>query len=137
MQSQRNPKSGNIVFKILLPIIFIAVAVIFTTVLVILKSKPEQEEISRILPRVEVKTIRSEALVLTIESQGTVMPRTETVLTAEVSGVVESISPKLLTGSFFQKGDILLEIDKTEYEAALANARGMLAAAKLAYAQEK
>ena len=137
MNTRSDFKKGNILLKVLLPIAFIFFAVMFTIVVLLLKSDPPQEEVVKIFPRVEVMELKSEPLVLKVNSQGTVQPRTETILMAEVSGVVERISPKLLAGGFFKKGDVLLEIEKIEYEAALANARGQLAAAKLAYAQEE
>ena len=137
MTARKKFTQGAILLKILLPIAFIVFAVIFTIVVLLLKSDPPQEEVVKVLPRVEVTEVRSEPLVLKVESQGTVQARTETILIPEVSGVVERISPKLLAGSFFKKGDVLLEIERIEYEAAAANARGMLASAKLAYAQEE
>ena len=137
MHSQTNSKKGDILLKILLPVAFIACALVFTYVLFLLKGEPDEQLIPRTIPRIEVLQVQAQPLVLTVESQGTVQPRTETILTTEVSGVVESISPDLFAGGFFKKGDVLLEIDKIEYQAALANTRGMLAGAKLAYAQEK
>lgn len=137
MNTRINFKKGSILLKALLPIVFILFAVIFTVVVLLLKSDPPQAEVVKIFPRVEVLELKSEPLVLKVNSQGTVQPRTETILTTEVSGVIERISPKLLPGSFFKEGDVLLEIEKIEYEAAIANAQGRLAAAKLAYAQEE
>tara|TARA_B100001123_G_scaffold445405_1_gene596909 strand:- start:9232 stop:10455 length:1224 start_codon:yes stop_codon:yes gene_type:complete len=137
MQSKMNLKSGRIVLKILLPIIFVLFAVAFALLLYRFKKDPDEKGLGKILPRVEVAEITAEPLSLTIESQGTVQSRIETVLTAEVSGIIERVSPQLFPGSFFEKHDVLLEIDKVDYEAALANAKSLLASAKLAYAQEK
>ena len=39
-----------------------------------------------------------------VRSQGTVRPRTETVLSAEVSGTITSISPKYIAGGVFEVG---------------------------------
>ena len=137
MKTPTDLKQGNIVLKILLPIAFIALAIGFVMVLLFLKGEPEQKELTKILPRVEVMVIESQNLSLSVESQGTVQARTVTDLTAEVSGVIEYVDQRLLPGSFFKKGDVLIEIDKVEYVAALANARSMRAAAQLAFEQEK
>lgn len=137
MQTKRDLRKGNTLLKILLPVAFIVVAVGFVSLMLIMKGEPEKKELVKVLPSVEVMSIYSQPLSLSVESQGTVQARTATVLTAEVSGVVEYVDPKLLPGSFFRKGDVLLEIDKVEYVAALANARGLYAAAQLAYAQEE
>lgn len=137
MHSLGNPLRGDILLKILLPLGFLAVALVFTYFVILLRPDPETKALEKVLPAVEVSLLTSGPLALKINSQGTVQARTETVLVAEVSGVIEYVAPRLFSGRFFKKGDVLLEIDKIEYEAALANARGMLANAKLAYAQEE
>lgn len=137
MEHQSNSQRGDILLKILLPLIFLAGALVFTYIVILIRPDPEKQELTRILPTVEVIPVSSEPISLTIESQGTVQARIETVLVSEVSGVIEYVSPQLFSGKFFSKGEILLEIDKVEYQAALANARGMLANARLAYAQEE
>ena len=98
---------------------------------------PEKKEPTTILPVVEVLEVRSESLTLEAESQGTVQPRTETLLVAEVSGRIESVSNAFFAGGYFKKGDPLVEIDPVDYEANLANAKSRLAEARLAYEQEK
>lgn len=50
-----------------------------------------------------------------IRSQGTVRPRTQTVVSAEVSGSIVSISPKFIAGGIFQKNEVLMRIDPTNY----------------------
>jgi RND family efflux transporter MFP subunit len=137
MDSHLKSERGTLLLKILLPILFVAGSITFTVTLINLKPEPEKKELIRLLPKVEVRTLRAEPLSLTIESQGTIQPRTDTVLTAEVSGVIEMVSPKLFSGSFFKKGDVLIEMNKVEYTAALASAKSMRASARLAYAQEK
>ena len=136
MSARKILTQGDVLLKILLPIAFVAGASIFVYILVLLKAEPDEKELAKILPRVEVATLQSQDLSLSVESQGTVQARTVTDLTAEVSGVIEYVDPKLFAGSFFKKGDVLLEIDRVEYIAALANAKSMRAAAKLAYSQE-
>ena len=49
MYSQRNLKSGNLILKILLPIIFIGFAATFTAILLFLKTDPDQKEVVKIL----------------------------------------------------------------------------------------
>lgn len=117
--------------------IIIACLAAFAYVAKTLKPEPLQVEAPRILPRVNVIEARSSEVAVTVPSQGTVQPRTQTNLVAEVSGRVESISPALYAGGFFKKGEILARVDPTDYQAALASARSRLAEARLAYEQEK
>ncbi len=67
---------------------------------------------------------------MTSITHGTVLPRTESDLVPEVSGRVVSISPSMVSGGFFKKGDVLLKIDPIDYEVALEQARAGLASAQ-------
>lgn len=87
---------------------------------------------------VRVLEVRSERVELTVRSQGTVAPRTESSLIPEVSGPVVWTSPALVSGGYFEVGDTLLRIDARDYEAAVERARNGLvrAEAELAYAKQ-
>lgn len=63
-------------------------------------------------------------------THGSVSPRTESDLIPEVSGRVVNMSSALVSGGFFERGDVLLEIDPLDYEEALAQARASLASAR-------
>ncbi len=130
-------KIGKTALKIFLPLLFMAMAASLIATIILLSKDPDTKERVKVLPRVEVLRVKSQPISLSVNSQGTVQARTRTLLTAEVSGVVEYVSPKLFPGNFFDQGDVLLKIDPTQYEANLANAHGQLANARLAYAQEK
>jgi len=121
------------VFKrhILPPGIILIAAVMLLILASWLKKDPELKPPERIIPPVEVYEVHSGGLQLEVSSQGTVSARTETALVAEVSGIVESISPKFYAGEMFEQGDVLLSIDPIEYQAALASAESRLSAAKL------
>ena len=57
---------------------------------------------------VEVQTLEPGSYSFTIESQGTVRPLTETILSAEVSGSIISVSPKFISGGVFAAGEELM-----------------------------
>ena len=59
-------------------------------------------------------------------ARGTVMPRSETELIAEVSGRVIELSPAMVTGGFFNEGEVLLKIDPLDYEIALEQAKAQV-----------
>ncbi len=123
---------------VLPPILILAIGS-FGLIKLAQKLRPELEEAStpQILPTVEVVELHAETSQAIVESQGIVEPRTQTTLFAEVSGRVESISPALYAGGFFQKGDTLAQIDNTDYLANLAAAKSRAAEAQLAYQQEQ
>lgn len=74
---------------------------------------------------------------VTLESQGIVQPHNQTSLTPRVSGRIILISPKFESGSFFEKNDILIEIDPTDFMAAEISAEANLARSEAALAQEE
>ena len=117
---------------------FVLLAVIALLAFALLnRPVPEKKEPTAILPVVEVLEVKSGPLTLEATSQGTVQPRTETLLLAEVSGRIESVSNAFFAGGYFKKGDPLVEIDPVDYQANLANAKSRFAEARLAYEQEK
>ncbi|MEM9157821.1 MAG: efflux RND transporter periplasmic adaptor subunit [Verrucomicrobiota bacterium] len=133
--SDHKPKFRPI--YIIPPILLIIFAFAIIGIGVSLMPKPKEAEREEILARVETFTATPSTLTLEVESQGTVQARTETTLLAEVSGRVETISSALYAGGFFQKGDVLVTVDNTDYKANLAAAKSRLADATLAYEQEK
>ena len=72
-----------------------------------------------------------------ISSQGTIRPEHEILITSEVAGKVEWISPKFLDGAGFNLGDTLMKIEKRDYELALITTESSLFQAKLALEREQ
>jgi len=81
---------------------------------------------ARPTPLVQVVRAAPESLHLTVRSQGSVAPRTESDLIAEVSGRITWVSPRLAAGEFVQADEPLLRIDPRDYEVAVTRARAAL-----------
>jgi RND family efflux transporter MFP subunit len=92
-----------------------------------MKPPPETKDIPDVAPLVAVLPLIETTASFRIASQGTVRPRTETILSAEVSGSIVSISPKFIAGGVFATGEELLRIDPTNYVVAVEQAKAMLA----------
>jgi RND family efflux transporter MFP subunit len=91
-----------------------------------MKPPPQTRDLPDPAPLVEVMTLEAYDANFRIASQGTVRPRTETVLSAEVSGAIVSISPKFVAGGVFAAGEELMRIDPTNYEVDVARAEATL-----------
>ncbi|MEZ5274768.1 MAG: efflux RND transporter periplasmic adaptor subunit [Opitutaceae bacterium] len=124
-------------YKVLLPIGIVCVAVGITVVLVKSKKKPETKPVEIKPTLVQVIPAESKTETFRVRTQGTVMPRTESTLTSEVSGRILSVSPAFYAGGVFETGDVLLEIDPSNYQSAVAQAEFTLEQARLRYAQEE
>ena len=86
---------------------------------------------------VETATLQKQDFTVVLRSQGTVSARTESTLIPEVSGKIISVSPNFREGGFFSKGDVLLEIDPSDYRTALTIAEANLADARVRLAEEE
>ncbi len=102
-------------------------------VLVKLKPPPEKKEAATVDTLVEVMPLVVETVNFTVTSQGTVRPRTETMLSAEVAGAIVSISPKFIPGGVFDGAEVLMRIDPTNYRVALEQAEALLAQRQIEY----
>lgn len=91
-----------------------------------LKPPPETKDVGKVDLLVDVLSLEQTDVNFTVRSQGTVMPRTQTILSAEVSGAIVSISPKFVAGGVFASGEELMRIDPTNYEVALEQAQALL-----------
>jgi len=83
-----------------------------------------------VAPLVRVVEATPKTVQLRTYTHGTVVPRTESELVPEVDGRVVEISPSLVSGGFFSKGDMLMRIEPVDYEVALEQARAGLARAE-------
>ncbi len=91
-----------------------------------MKPPPETRDVADIQLLVDVMPLEQMVVSFTVRSQGTVRPRTETILSAEVSGTIVSISPSFVAGGVFARGDELMRIDPTNYEVAVEQAEALL-----------
>lgn len=86
---------------------------------------------------VSVIDVKARDFQVNVHSYGTVAPRTQSFLTSQVSGVVTEISESLRGGRFFNKGDILLQLDDRDYLADLKISQANVADARQALSQEQ
>ena len=91
-----------------------------------LRPEPPKKDIVQTAPLVEVIPVAAQSVTFTVASQGTVRPRTETVLSAEVAGAIVSISPKFIAGGVFESDEVLLRIDPTNYDVAVEQADALV-----------
>ena len=112
--------------KILLPLAIIAGAVLLSMLMFMLKPAPPKLESPDTALAVETMVLEKITAQLKIQSQGTVLPRTSTSLISEVSGAVLEVSPQFVVGGVFQAGDVLMQLDPTDYQVALQRAEAKL-----------
>ena len=100
---------------------------------------PEAEKKKRVeaAPIVEIEVVRKGDLEFSLESEGVVATRKDTILSAQVGGRLVKVDEDYEVGATYLQGALIAEIDSTDYEAALAQAESAVADAELALVQEE
>jgi len=111
--------------KLLIVIILLA-AVAGVIAMGSMREAPQRTERVELDPLVEVMVLEEMTANFEVRSQGTVVPRTETILSAEISGTITSISPKFVAGGVFGRNEVLMRIDPTNYETAVKQAAALV-----------
>ena len=104
----------------------LAAAIAVAVLMAQMRPEPPKKETADLHPLVEVLVLENMTANFEVSSQGTVMPRTETVLSAEVQGTITSISPKFIAGGVFDANEVLMRIDPTNYAVAVKQAEALV-----------
>jgi len=119
--------------RILLILGIPALAIVAAVAMVGLREDPPKKERVELDPLVDVIMLEKMTANFAVRSQGTVQPRTETILSAEVSGTISSISPKFIAGGVFQANEVLMRIDPTNYRVAVDQAEALVLQRQIEY----
>jgi multidrug efflux system membrane fusion protein len=99
--------------------------------------EPETMVVPPSMVRVEGTVLKKVSYELQVRSQGSVQPRTRSSLLPEVSGKIIEMSPSFRPGGFFNRDEILLKLDPTDYETAIVIAKAELAQSEVTAVEEK
>lgn len=127
---------------LLLVVVGVAGFVILTKSRAPIQPKPPRDH------RPLVRTVTAEVgpLTVVVRGEGTVRPLYESTLASEVAGRVVKVSPALVNGGIFAKGEVLLVVDQADYRLAVTTAKAevhdadtklQLAVAEAAVAREE
>jgi RND family efflux transporter MFP subunit len=120
--------------KVLYPLLLLGSGLLLAFLIGV--SKPEIVPVlyEPMAPTVRVIQVQDTAEYLSVSSQGTVQPRSQSELIPEVTGRVTWISPSLVNGGAFAKGDVLLLIDEADYQTLLERSEANLKRSEIEYA---
>jgi RND family efflux transporter MFP subunit len=106
--------------RIVLPLLILAIGFGTRALLIASGPKPEQQEAVIYAPLVEVAVLSAENTRVELTAYGEVRPRSTTAIVAEVGARVLKVNPNLYRGAFFQAGEILVELEASDFRNALA-----------------
>ena len=124
------------IIRFLLPVMLLAGCAILSLLIIKSRKTPEKQEPPPSTIVVEAVELQKRDYQIIINSQGIVRARTESSLIPEVAGRIKWISPNLLQGGFFEKDELLVELDSRDYEFAVEIAKSGVARARLTLAEE-
>jgi HlyD family secretion protein len=84
---------------------------------------------------VRLDTVKPQDLVASVTASGRIEPKTKVDISADITGRITQIAVK--EGDWVKKGQFLLQIDPTQYEAAVSRATALLSASTAAQVQAK
>lgn len=124
--------------SVLAPLCILAITAVLIFFIV---SNPPQNTRSKGKPHaqmvVDVLTLAAQDFTMEINSYGVVKPRTQSMLVAQVSGEISYVSDQFRDGGFFEKGQLLLQIDDRDYHAEVKIAQATLLSAEQALLEEQ
>ncbi|MCF8026876.1 MAG: efflux RND transporter periplasmic adaptor subunit [Desulfobacteraceae bacterium] len=97
------------------------------------RQAPARQEVHPPLPIVRTVPVSIGDLDMTLSGEGTVRPLAEVQIVPQVNGKVMEVSPNLVNGGSFEKGELMLRIDDADYEIAVTQARAGLQEAESNY----
>ena len=121
-------KKSNSQLTIVLAII--GVTVVATSAMYALRPTAPVEKLEDRVERLEVITVKREDYFPTVSTQAVVESRFNINLKSQVTGQVVYISPKFLTGGYFDTNEVIMRIDPSDYELALVQAEVNVARAE-------
>ena len=108
------------------PVLLVLGALLVVFLMDMFKAQPTKAEVPEASLAVKTQILNRTEVTLSVDSQGTVRPRTRTTLISEVSGTVLEVSDQFIVGGTFKQGDILMRLDPVDYEVALQRAKAQL-----------
>ena len=122
--------------KYVLPVAVIAIALVSAKLISANKPEARTRDSAPTLALVDATRLSSSTYPVIIRSQGTVQPTMANTLVPAVTGIITEINDAFVVGGAFKRGDILLQIDKRDYEIALIQAKANHAQADAQYREE-
>jgi len=102
-----------------------------------LQPQPELRDIASRVEKIEAISAQLQSFTPTVNTQGVVESRLTISLKAQAAGQVVYTSDKFLAGGFFQRDELILQVDPRDYELALVEAQVTVATAEQTLSKER
>jgi RND family efflux transporter MFP subunit len=116
--------------KIVLPVLVFLFGIGVMYFLIVIRPEPEKEPAKDLGSLVNIIVVQKGDREVIISATGTVQAAQEVSIVPQVSGVITSVSPSMVAGGFLEEGELLLEIEETDYLLAVEQAKAAQAKAE-------
>ena len=116
--------------KVVVPVAILAVAFLGAAILLATSQRLRPAQPDPAPTAVRVVQVRPGIVQMAVHAQGSVAPRTETDLVPEVFGTVVWVSPNLVSGGYFEQGELLLRVDDRDYQNSVDRAEASISRAE-------
>lgn len=118
-------------------ILILVGALAIAAAMIALRSEPEEQELAESVPLVQTAAYDVTTGAIEIQGSGTVQPREEVTLGAEVSGKLVYVNPAFQEGGRVAAGAVLFRIDPADYNNRVRSAQADIAAQDVAVLQAR
>ncbi len=125
----RQSEKGNVVLKILLPVLLLALGVGVAWRFMSSAPRPGRGERKAATPLVDVMTVRRGPVSTKVKCMGVVAPAIEVELNPEVSGTIIHMADGFAPGGRINQGDEILTLDPRDYEIEVVKQKSAVAQA--------
>lgn len=120
-------------FRALVPLLILGGVGYQTYRMVMTPEKARKTQPTSAVPLVTVADLVPGDVSVSIEAYGTVGAAREVLMRSQVGGRILEVAQQMAPGGFLKQGEILVQIDPTDYQIALERAEAMLAQSKADY----
>ncbi len=123
-------KTKKPIIKFILPVVIVAVGLVSMATLVLSKTAPQKLAMTRPGALVQTLDLMAADHQVMIHATATVQSAMSVNIVLQVSGRVVRLAREFKEGGFFQKGDLLFEIEDADYRLAAEKSRAQIAKAE-------
>ena len=126
----------KLLIKIVVPLIILGVSFVGARTIIANKPEPRSRPSFALVQSVDATRLKRSDYQVIVRSQGSVRPTRESSIVPEVTGIIRRVSPNFVVGGYFSAGEVLVEIDRRDYEIALSQMNASYAQANALLQEE-